>query len=221
MKFIRLLPIAVLLLAAAACIEDTIEVKDLSKEIAYERQLSIPIIKAGLTFEDIAGSYDSLIIGTGDTIFLYLNDDIGFHDTMPMQEVKAVEMEFLNVHYKIVNMFPVGLDMKIILYDSLTNQNIDTIWFSENHGELFIQPAPSDADGMAIIDDIDTSNSYIGLDETIFDNLFHNTTHLIIDAVIPSTGGFIKVLKTHELHLDLGLEARGRFITSIDSIFKN
>jgi hypothetical protein len=220
MKFIRILPLAALLLALAACIEETIQVENLSKDIAYERQIAIPVLKAALTFEEIAGDYDSLIIGVGDTIFLYLNQDIGFHDTMNMTEFgDAIDFELLNVHYEITNMFPVGLDMKIYLYDSVTALNIDTIWFSETPGDLFIEPAPVDENGLAIIDEVQTTNSFIALDEGIFSNLFGNTTQLILDATVPSTGGFIKVLKVDRLDMNLGIEARGRFVTSIDSLF--
>jgi hypothetical protein len=220
MKFIRLLPLAALLLAFAACIEDTIQLNDISKDIAIERQHAMPLIKTSLTFENLAGSYDSIMFYMGDTIFLYLNDDIGFSDTMKMSDMgENIEFDFFNLHYKVTNMFPIGLDMKIYLYDSLLAQNIDTIWFSEIPGELFIEPAPVDENDLAILDQVVTTDSYIGLDQGIFDNLFGNTTHLIIDAVVPSTGGFIKILKDDRLNMDIGIEFRGRYVTSIDSLF--
>lgn len=220
MKFIRFLPLAALLIGMAACIEDTIQINDISKDIAVERQQSLPLIKASLTFDDIAGSYDSLMVMSGDTIYLYLNEDLSFEDTMKMTEVgENIEFDFLNIHYEVTNMFPIGLYAQIFLYDSLQNQNVDTIWFSENPGELFINPAPVDGNGLAIIDQVVTNNSYIGLDQDVFDNLFGNTTHLIINAVVPSTGDFIKVLREDRLNMDLGIEFRGRFITSIDSLF--
>ncbi len=222
MKFLRLLPIMILLLGVISCIEDTIQVENISKDVAIERQISIPLVKTEVTFENIAGSYDSLIIDVGDTIYLYLNQDLGFQDTMKMTDMgENIEFEFLNLHYKVTNMFPVGLDVKIFMYDSILDANLDTIWFSEVPGELFINPAPVDGNGLAIVDQVETTNSYVGLDQENFDNLFNGTTHLLVDATIPSTGGFIKVLKYHRLYMNLGIEARGRYITSLDSLFND
>ncbi len=103
MKFIRFLPLAALLIGMAACIEDTIQINDISKDIAVERQQSLPLIKASLTFDDIAGSYDSLMVMSGDTIYLYLNEDLSFEDTMKMTEVgENIEFDFLNIHYEVI-----------------------------------------------------------------------------------------------------------------------
>jgi hypothetical protein len=135
----------ILLLGVISCIEDTIQVENISKDVAIERQISIPLVKTEVTFENIAGSYDSLIIDVGDTIYLYLNQDLGFQDTMKMTDMgENIEFEFLNLHFKVTNMFPVGLDVMIFMYDSILDANLDTIWFSEVPGELFYNPAPVD-----------------------------------------------------------------------------
>lgn len=221
MKYTKFLPVFILILSAIACIEDTIQLENLSNDLAFEREIPMPIITTSLTFDDIAGhGYDSLIIlQVGDTIFLYLNEDLNLDDTIEFGETgENMDFDFINIHYKIFNMFPVGLDFRITLYDSVSNQNIDTIWFSNTPGELFIQPPPIDENGLTIEEEVDTSNSFIGLTATILDELFNETTHLIVFAGVPATGGFVKILNNYRLYLQLGIDAKGRYELDPDSI---
>jgi hypothetical protein len=221
MKYLKILPVFMLFFGAWACIKDTIQLEDISGDMAYEREISIPVIKGSLTFDDIAGhGYDSLVIlQSGDTIFIYLNNDLGFNDTIAIGEQgENMDFDFINVHYKITNMFPVGLDLRMYLHDSVTNQNMDTIWFSGTPGEIFIKPAPSDINGLTVEDSISTSNSFVALTENFIDDFFNAATHLIVVAEIPSTGGIVKILRNYRLYMQLGIEARGRYVIYQDSI---
>jgi hypothetical protein len=214
MKLKHILPGFLVMLGMAACIEDTIQVENLSDEIRIEREIAIPLIKATFLFDDLAGEdYDSIIIADQDTIKLYVVEDIGFQDTISFGDTgENMDFEFINLHNRITNMFPVGLDLNIYLYDSVTSQNIDTIFFGSTPGELFIQPAPLDSDGLVIEDEVEETYRVVELGDDIFDNLFQHTSHLIIDATVPSTAGMVKVLKYYELQLKMGLEAKGSYI---------
>jgi hypothetical protein len=220
MKCIRYLFLAGAFIGLIACIEDTVMLDNLSKDIAIERELPAPLVKTEFIFDDIAGhGYDSLIIQSGDTIFLYLVEDLGFRDTMELSEVgDEMEFEFVNLHYTITNMFPIGLDLQFYLYDSLMAQNIDTIWFSDIPGQLFLVPAPVDMNGLVIEDQVQTENSYIGLDAPVIDNLFHGATHIVINAVVPSTGSYVKILEHYRLAIQLGVHFKGQYVSSLDSI---
>jgi hypothetical protein len=220
MKFIRLLLLVVLLVCAFACIEDTIQLDNISNDIAIERQQALPLIRASFRFEDIAGhGYDSLIVQSGDTIFLYLIQDIGFHDTLKLGDMgKDIDFEYLNLYYKITSMFAVGLDLQFYLYDSVLSQNIDTIFFSRDPDHSFLEPAPVNANGLVIEDQVVPTKSFISLDQDLLYNLFHGATHLVVDATVPSTGGYVKILNYYRLDMRLGLGLKGRYITSLDSI---
>jgi hypothetical protein len=120
MKLIRLFPLVILFALLTACIEDTVHLEDLSTERSYEYELPAPLVKTEFVFDDIAGhGYDSLIIQSGDTIFLYLVEDLGFMDTVELGETgDEMDFEFVNLHYTITNMFPIGLDVQFFQYGS-------------------------------------------------------------------------------------------------------
>jgi hypothetical protein len=220
MKYIQIFTVAIFMIVVYGCIEDTVQLDNLSSDVAIERELPAPLVKTEFIFEDIAGhGYDSLIIQSGDTIFLYLVEDLGFQDTMALgEEGEEMEFDFVNLHYTITNMFPIGLDIQFYLYDSLTAQNIDTIWFSDIPGQLFLVPAPVDMNGLVIEDQVLTENSFIGLDEPVLNNLFHEATHLVINAIVPSTGSYVKILEHYRLAIQLGVHFKGQYVTSLDSI---
>lgn len=214
MKLIKFTPLLLLIFSVIACIEDTLQLEDISTEMNVTKELAFPAINISLQFEDIAGhDYDSLdFLINGDTIFLYLLEDIRFEDTLDLSlgdNGIDIELELLNLHYRITNHFPIGLDMKIYLYDVITRQNIDTIWFS-NPDELFIAATPSDDNGLAIEDLIETDSSYVAFSENVLDNLLKENTQLILFIEIPSTGGFVKVLRTSRLNIHFGIEVQWR-----------
>lgn len=218
MKILRLLPLIILFFIALACIEDTIQLEDISPEINYERQIVLPVLKGSLKFDDLAGhGYDSLIITSGDTIFLYLLEDVLLEDTIELGDMgQNVEFEFIEIHCKNLNMFPVGLDLRLYLHNDSISENIDTIWFSDTPGELFIQPAPSDANGLAIESAVVADSTIATLDTELIDKLLNEATRLVLFAEVPSTGGFVKILRHHRLYLNIGIKARGTFISDSD-----
>jgi hypothetical protein len=218
MKFIRFLPLAIFIVCSVACIEDTIQLDNISNEIAYQRQQAIPLIRASFRFDDIAGhGYDSLIIQSGDTIFLYLIQDIGFHDTLRIGDLgKDINFDYINLYYQVTNMFAIGLDLNLYLYDSVLAGNIDTIRFSQEPGQLFLEPAPVNANGLVIEDQVVPTKSYISLDHDLLYNLFHGATNLVIDATVPSTGGYVKVLNYYRLDMNIGLGFKGTYVDTLN-----
>ncbi len=218
MKILKLIPLMALFIGTLACIEDTIQLEDLSTKQNFTRQIVIPVLQGSLKFDDLAGhGYDSLIITSGDTIFLYLLEDINLEDTIELGDLgQNIEFEFIEIHCKNTNWFPVGLDLRLYLYNDSTGANIDTIWFSSTPGELFIEPATSDANGLTIDDQVKTDSSVVTLDSYVINELFNEATRLVFFAEVPSTGGFVKILRYHKLYLNLGIIAKGRYSSESD-----
>jgi hypothetical protein len=206
-------------LGLISCVDEEMSMSDLSKQIGMEREIAIPLIRGSLSFEDITGTtFDSLLISNGDTIKLYLVQDIGFDDTLAIGDLgENMDFEYIYLHHRFTNMFPVGLDLNFYLYDSIQAANIDTIFFSSGPGELFLPPAPVDNDGMVVLDEVVTNIGVIVLEDNVLDNLFTRATHLVIVAEVPSTSGFVKILDSFSLSMKMGIEAKGYFETDLDS----
>lgn len=213
MNFRYFLPVLGLLTLLVSCVEERINLSDLSDEVRVEREIAAPIIRASFLFDDFAGNgADSLIINALDTIKLFNLEDIRFQDTVSLGELgEDIDFEYINLYHTVTNMFPVGLDLRLYMYDSISAQNIDTIWFSNTPGELFLQPAPLNEDELVIEEQVQEVSGVIYLDTETFDNLFENSSHLVIDAVVPSSSGFARILSHYTLNLNLGIEAKGYY----------
>ncbi len=220
MKMSKLLLLALLFSSLVACIKEEIDFDNLSGEIELERDIAMPLMHGSLQFEDFSDrDYDSLLIIDNDTIKLYLVENIGFTDTLPMTDLGTdIVFEFMNLHYEFINQLPVGLDIQFYLFDSIQSQNIDTIFLSDIPGKLFLDPAPVDNNGIVIDDQVVTTTGFVSFDEEKLDRFFNETTHLIFDAIVPSTGGYVKILDYYSLDFRLGIEARGTWVTDLDSI---
>ena len=219
MKLKYFLPAMLIALSLLACVDEDIELKDLSKKVGFERELAIPLVYGSLVFEEIAGdSFDSLLISGGDTIKLYLVDDISYEDTVSLAGVgENMDFEYVYLHHEFTNMFPVGLNVQFYLYDSIQASNIDTIYFSGSPNELFLPAAPIDDDGLVIEDAVETSIGVIRLEDEILNTLFTQATHIIVAAEVPPTSGLVKILDHFSLDLKLGLETKGYYEPELES----
>jgi hypothetical protein len=206
------------IIGMTACIDETIQLNKFSDDFVLQRKMAIPLIKASFSFEDIAGrGYDSLMFINEDTVWLYLPFDLELDDTFKVSlDQEDLQVDYLHLHYKLKNMFPVGLDVYFFLYDSVQGGNIDTIFFNENHEGSFIVPAPKDENGLTITEAVTTDSSFIALDEQLMDRMFNEATHFIIFAKVPATTGFIRILKNYRLDLRFGVDAKARYSISND-----
>lgn len=210
-----------LFLAFGACLKDKIDLDDLSQEVAIERSIAMPLVYGALGIEDFTDrGYDSLLIADGDTIKLYLIVDLGFNDTIPLGELgQDMEFEYLYLHHGFTNSLPIGLDVQFYLYDSTISQNLDTIILKDDPTENFIPAAQVDGNGFVIEDIVVEQRDYVSFDNRTLDYLQNEATHLIMDAVVPNTGGMVKILDYYTLDFKLGVEALGTYVTELDSIF--
>ena len=219
MKISRILTFMGILTIVVSCVKDEFDLSDVSKDVKLERELAIPLVKGEFVFEDITDeSWDSLIFEGGDTIKLYLIDGIEQTDTMPMgDELENMTFEYLNLHHTFTNMFPIGVDVQIYLHDSLSGQNIDTVYLSENHDEYLLPAAPVDTNGLVLEDQVQTRTNVASLDASTLSNLTDRTTHMIFYVYVPPTTGYVKIIDRYSLSMKIGIEAKGEYITTLDS----
>jgi hypothetical protein len=221
MKKSNLLLFLALLFAFGACLKDEIDLDDLSQDVAIQRSIAMPLVYGSLDIHDFTDAdYDSLIIQQdGDTIKLYLIVDLGYTDTIPLGDLgQDMEFEYLYIHHGFTNSLPIGLDVQFYLYDSTISQNLDTIFLTDDPSVDFIPAAEVDGNGLVIEDIVTEQRDYVSLEPSTLDYLQNEATHLILDAVVPSTGGLVKVLDYYSLDFKLGVEALGTLVTELDSI---
>ncbi len=212
--------LAVLLLAGlVSCVKEEISLDNLSTEVGIEREIAMPLLKNSVEFENIAGTaFDSLLINGQDTIKLFLIQDIEYEDTISVSELaEGYTFDYLNIHNTFTNMFPVGLDLRFYLYDSLQSANIDTIYFSGSPDELFLIPAPTDSDGLVIENAVETKKDVIEITGATLDRLMYQATHMVLSITVPSTNSYVKILDHYALDMKLGIEAKGYYETDLDS----
>jgi hypothetical protein len=128
-----------------------------------------------------------------------------------------MSFDYLNLHHTFTNMFPVGVDVQIYLHDSIARQNIDTIYLVSEPGEYLLPPAPVDEDGLVIEEQVQTITSVVALDAATLANLTDRTSHIVLFIHVPPTDGFVKILDHYLLSLKIGIEAKGEYITDLDS----
>lgn len=219
MKLKFFVPAMLISLSFIACVDQELDLKDLSKLVGFERDLTIPLGYGSMTFEDLSGNtFDSLLISDGDTIKLFLVDDISFDDTISLGDLgENMDFEYVYLHNEFRNMFPVALNIQLYLHDSIQSTNIDTIYFSGSSDEIFLPAAPVDDNELVIEEDVENNIGVIALEEEILDKLFTQATHIVFAAEVPSTSGFVKILDHYTLDFKLGLETRGYYETDLES----
>jgi hypothetical protein len=219
MKISRILTLLAIIIFVVSCVKDEFNFSDVSKDVRLQREIAIPLVKGEFVFEDITDeSWDSLIFEGGDTIKLYLIDGIEKTDTLPLgEELENMSFEYLNLHHTFTNMFPLGVDVQIYLHDSLSSQNIDTINLDNNPDEYLLPAAPTYENGLVIEDEVQPRTDVAALTSETLDNLTERTTHLIFYVYVPPTTGYVKILDRYLLALRIGIEAKGEYITTLDS----
>jgi hypothetical protein len=213
------MPVVLLGIGMIACVKEEIDLSTLSEDVGLEREIAIPLFNGSLMFEDITGgTFDSLLIDGIDTIKLFLIQDIEYEDTLSLGEFgEELDLEFLNIHNSFTNMFPVGMDVRIYLYDSLISSNIDTIYFSGDPDQLFLTPATTDNNGLVIEETVNARSNVLEFNSSTLDNLMHQATDMVLVIRLPSTNSFVKILDHYTLSLELGIEAKGYYEISSGS----
>jgi len=220
MKTSNLLLILIVIFCFSACLKEEIDLDNLSTEVAIDQQRTLPLIFGSLKIEDFTDEgYDSLIITGQDTIKLYLIEDLEYSERISLHDLGSdFDFDYLTLYHHFTNSLPLSLDVRFCLYDSLSDQILDTIYLTEDPEELFLDAAECDEDGFVIEENVVEQHGEVSLEGEQMDLLENEATHLLFDAVVPSTGGWVIVLDHYSLDYRIGTSFSGRYITDLDSI---
>lgn len=207
-------------LGLTSCIEDRVQLDQVSKEVEVERSIAIPLLKASLTTGDFTGiDYDGLEIISGDTVKLYLLNDTQYGDTLDFGglpfEFDNLYIDYVRLHHTSRNMLPLGLRLDLYLFNDSIQENIDTISFSDVPGGEFLTVPDVDANGLVIESNVLTEEGALDFDQETMDKLFKNTTHIILNGEVPQTGSIVKILDHYTIDINLGISAKMGFTADL------
>jgi hypothetical protein len=202
---------------------------------------NIPNIDEFLTFPPpeslFSGSEASANPGTGNAANFVLknsNVQVGLEIEIPMafradlqlrdtfklivENTKAGDyVEYANLHYRFRNEFPVTLDPYIILYDSISDINLDTIYLTESLTDPFIPAAPVDENGITITSQVKEITGIIRLDESLIDNFFNVANKMIVVGSFSSyQKDIVIILTAYKFDFRCNLEAKIRLKTNFN-----
>lgn len=159
--------------------------------------------------------YDSkLDVDMEIEIPLEFRADLQLVDTMVinMNNMSHVsEIEYINLYHTIRNEFPLNIGFDLVLYDSISQQKIDTIAI-KNFDEPLLVAAPVDAFGVTMKDQVQTRSGFVTLTDTQADNLISEANKIIVIGNISSTNGArtVKILNNYLFDFKLGIEAKAK-----------
>jgi hypothetical protein len=198
----------------ASCQKDTLDLTKTSKKYSYEREISMPLVQGNITFNDLLNlEPDSiLVINILDTLGIYYDVEYQYYDTIKLSLRKDnITVEFAKLNYWFTNQFPVGLDAKMYLCDSLYTV-IDTILFSSDPSEIFLPAAPVDTNGVVILGEVTEKKGVLDISNTTAENLLRNTDQLILDVHLSAnTFSIVKILQDSYLNFRFAVDVKGKY----------
>ncbi len=202
-----------LVFIGSACQKDVLDLNDMSKKYSIERELSFPLVQGNISFKNLLNiDPDSIqIINLLDTLGIYYNIEYEYYDTIKMGRSKdSITIDFANFYYWFINQFPIGLNAKIYLCDSL-NVVKDSILFSNTVAESFLPAAPVDANGVVILDQVKEKKGIIIISSSTAENLMKNTDKLILYIrLTANTFSVVKILENSYLHFQFAVDIKGK-----------
>jgi hypothetical protein len=217
----RSLFIVSLILLVSACQKGELDFSKKSNYYDVEREIAIPLVYGNMDFNDLLNvDPDTLeIFHLLDTLNVYYNLEYDHQDTIKLGKIdKNISVQFAKLYYWFKNQFPIGLDTRIYMLDTIHSVIIDSILFNSNPGEVFLQPAPVDTNGIVIQDSVKQISGIIDIDSSQADNLIQRTNKIILSSrVYANTLSIVKVEKNSTLYFKFSLDVQGRYKGYIDS----
>jgi hypothetical protein len=123
-----------------------------------------------------------------------------------------IDIEYANLTYWFKNYFPLGFDAQLILFDSIANVKLDTIYLNSDSTTQFLEPANVDENGNVLTDEVAKHSGSIELTQSEAENLLNETTHIIVQATVQTTDSdnisSVRVGYDSKLEFQFGLDAR-------------
>lgn len=137
--------------------------------------------------------------------------NISLKDTIPFSEIQynVSQIDDISLHFNLLNGFPLGTKFNLLLYDSVSMINLDTLSFiGFNAQDNTIAPASVDLDGY-VVNNVLSSGS-IELSSSEISNLL-NSNMLIIDITLSTSNSnlknqYVKLYSDYEFIVKMGIE---------------
>jgi hypothetical protein len=200
-----------LVITTLACKKEELDFDKFSKMVKIQRSIAMPLTHGEIHLKELIGnSTDSILTIEGDSSF---TDSLG----LSLTDLKSLHLDTFNLYYVSRNYLPVGINLRLITYDSSTHSALDTINFADTG--FFLQPAPLDNNGNVIESEVVPVEGAIKVSSRAADNLLHHASHLILNAELYSdTTRIIPFTDQNYIWLDLGIYAKGYITTNLNNI---
>jgi len=180
-----------------------------------------------LEYESVARMmFNSSQIEGSDSLKLGVNVDfplsvdaanLSLKDTVPFNGINydITQIERMLLHYNLVNGFPLGTEFNLVLHDSLTMENLDTLQFVgiNNSNDNIIAPAEVNEEGEVIPNGEVVTSGFLTLSYSEINNLL-NANKIIIDITLSSSDAedfddtFVKIYTYNKCVLKVGVETQ-------------
>lgn len=158
----------------------------------------------------------SMTLGLEVEVPLELRADATYLDTFDISDMIGddveIDIEYANLTYWFKNYFPLGFDAQLILFDSIANVRLDTIYLNSDSTSQFLEPASVDENGDVLTDEVEKHSGSIELTQSEAENLLNETTHIIVQATVQTTDSdnisSVRVGYDSKLEFQFGLDAR-------------
>ncbi|MFP4059548.1 MAG: hypothetical protein ACOCXD_00235 [Bacteroidota bacterium] len=149
---------------------------------------------------------------------LHFAADLTITDTMNFDPDNIEELEsieYANLHVKMKNEFPVGINANLLLYDSTTFTILDTLEVD------FLRAAPVDKNDLVILENVNEVKTVIAMDKDMIDNFFNRMNKIIVIGHLETfkqdgTPRMVKILTSYNLDFSLALDAKATISTNLD-----
>jgi len=139
--------------------------------------------------------------------------NISLHDTIVLTQLDydITQIDRLILHYNLINGFPLGTEFNLVLHDSISTTNLDTISFTGiNTLDNVIEPALVDSDG-ELIEPV-LNSGFLALTNSEITN-FLNSNKIIVDISLSTSNSdnqdqYVKIYSHYSCDLKLGVETK-------------
>jgi hypothetical protein len=170
-----------------------------------------------------------ILLGMEVKVPLEFRANLQFKDTFKLDlDIDSTEeidyIEYVGLSYSFRNEFPINIDADMVLHDSITDTNLDTIRLNQSEDEYFLTAAPVDTAGITSMDEVREYTGEIILTEDQIETFLNDANQLIIIAKFISFGAeagindvpapvkSVLIMKNYSLDFKFNIDARIHYI---------
>ncbi|MBN2611326.1 MAG: hypothetical protein JXB00_07200 [Bacteroidales bacterium] len=164
-----------------------------------------------------------LLLGLEIEVPLEFRADLQFRDTtkLDIEDSEDVQyIEYANLHYRFRNEFPLNVGVTLILHDSISNVNVDTIVVNNRGDKLLLKAAAVDESGISLTEQVAEVPGVMELSSKEIENFFNRANKVIIIGELssynPETVSSVKILSTYSLGFKFNIETKIHYTGNIE-----